>query len=89
MENQRQETPKKVVPERTIFAIELRRDLITPGGIDKRALIEAINYVVDNYLSQEFKVSKIDYPTQPIQPGMPTPPANYIYELRDKMEDIR
>lgn len=69
---------------RHFFTVGVNLNVVAPKKLGAPDLASKIDELIEKYLNEEFKVSKIMFPQKP---GMPE--AGYIYELRDKMEDIR
>jgi len=69
---------------RHIFNINFNLNFITASNVSASQLAKNLNEIIETYLNETFKVFTI---TMPGKPGMPS--QDMIYELRDKMEDIR
>ena len=72
--------------ERHIFNVVVKLNVIAPITVTAEIIAAKVDKLVDKYLYDTFKVSKIEMPTRP---GMPVATGDFIYELKDKMEDIR
>jgi len=70
--------------DRHFFNTAINLGVIAPFKLDASHLVQQIEVMIANYLSDHFKVTKIALPDRPGMPG-----GEFIYELRDKMEDIR
>jgi hypothetical protein len=77
-----QKTPTQF--DRHFFNTTINLGIIAPKKLTGEMLMVDIQVLIDNFLEKRFKVAKIALPNRPGMPG-----GEFIYELRDRMEDIR
>ena len=72
--------------KRHIFDIGVKLTVVAPSSVTPNVLAKEIDILVDKYLQETYKISRI---AMPVRHGLPRASGDYIYELKDKMEDIR